>query len=184
MASNFLGISGSLRKASYNRKLVLEAGRLFSPLKLTEADINLPLYDGDVEDEAGIPDTVRLLAEQIISADAIVVATPEYNQSLSGVLKNALDWVSRVEGRPWAGKPVALVSAAAGRSGGARASYALRLAMTPFRTKLLQGELLVAAPAKAFDEGGRLTDEHYLNSLSTLMDELRKTAELPKLERS
>ena len=75
MAGNFLGISGSLRKASYNRKLVLEAGRLFCPLKLTEADINLPLYDGDVEDEAGIPDAVRLLAEQIMSADAIVVAT-------------------------------------------------------------------------------------------------------------
>ena len=184
MAGNFLGISGSLRKASYNRKLVLEAGRLFGPLKLTEADINLPLYDSDVEDEAGIPDAVRLLAEQIMSADAIVVATPEYNQSLSGVLKNALDWVSRVEGRPWAGKPVALISAAAGRSGGARASYALRLAMTPFQTKLLQGELLVAAPAKAFDQSGKLTDERYLKSLTTLMDELRETAGLPKLERS
>ena len=180
MAGSFLGISGSLRKGSFNRKLIREAGRIFGAAQTTEADINLPLYDGDVENGAGIPDAVHVLAGQIKSADVIVISTPEYNQSLSGVLKNALDWVSRVEGRPWAGKPVALVSAAAGRSGGARANYALRLAMTPFRTNLLQSELLVAAPAKAFDENGELTDERYLNNLTTLMEELRETAGLPK----
>ena len=82
----------------------------------------------------------------------MLISTPEYNKNLSGVLKNALDWVSRVPGNPWETKPVALMSAAAGRSGGARASYAARLALQPFRPLLLSEELLLAGARKAFDE--------------------------------
>ncbi len=176
--TTLLGISGSLRAASVNRRLIREAAVFFAPDQFIEADLRLPLYDGDVEDKDGIPASVQVLADQIATADAIVISTPEYNQSLSGVLKNALDWVSRVEGKPWAGKPVALLSAAAGRAGGARANYALRLAMQPFRTHLLQGEFLLAGAHREFDEDGHLTGDLYRKNLATLMTDLRAAAGL------
>lgn len=85
--------------------------------------------------------------------------------------------MSRVDGKPWAGKPVALVNAAAGRTGGARANYVMRLALAPFSTNLIQGpEVLVAGAAKEFDDTGRLTNERYLATLQTLMNDLRAAA--------
>ena len=168
-------ISGSLREGSFNRKLLAEAARLFGPAEVVTADLRVPLYDGDLEASEGIPEGVQKLADQIAQVEAVVIAGPEYNQSMTGVLKNALDWVSRVEGNPWDAKPVALVSAAAGRAGGARAQYALRLAMTPFRPKLLTGpEVLVAAAHEAFDEDGRLVDDRYVKAVEGLMQGLRK----------
>lgn len=171
--ANLLLISGSLRGGSYNRKLVIEAARFFDGNPVM-ADLDLPLYNGDVEDRAGIPAKVQRLHAQIAAADAVAISTPEYNQSLSGVLKNALDWVSRVDGNPWADKPVAIMSAAAGRAGGARAQYALRLALNPFQPRLLTGpEVMVAGPDAEFDTEGRLTGELYRNALSALMAKLK-----------
>ena len=121
-----LGLSGALRKESTNSKLLREAGRLFGDCAFEEGNLHLPLYDGDAEEADGIPAEVAALADQIRSADAIVISTPEYNKGPSGVLKNALDWVSRTEGNPWKGKPVAVMSAAAGRAGGERAQMILR----------------------------------------------------------
>lgn len=168
-----LGISGSLRSASVNTKLIREAARVYRG-PFAEADLNLPLYDGDLEDREGIPVSVTRLASQIEAAEAVVISTPEYNQSLSGVLKNALDWVSRVDGNPWKNKPVAIMSAAAGRAGGARASYALRLAMAPFRPRLANGpELLVAGASREFDDDGRLVGERYQKTLAELMESLK-----------
>ena len=95
-------ISGSLRKEATNRKLAREAARLFGPAEVIEGELNLPLYDGDAEEADGIPTAVQALADQIARADAVVISTPEYNKGPSGVLKNALDWVSRTEGNPWA----------------------------------------------------------------------------------
>lgn len=176
---NLLGISGSLRAGSFNRMLIREAGRLMQGANYTEADLDLPLYNGDVEAADGIPAGVQMLAEQIAAADAVVIATPEYNQSFSGVLKNALDWVSRVEGAPWEGKPVVITSAAAGRAGGARAQYALRLAMTPFRPRLLTGpEVMVAAAQNQFTEGRLAEDAHYERSLRDLVTLLQAEAAL------
>ena len=109
-------LSGSLRKEATNRKLAHEAARLFGPAEVVEGDLNLPLYDGDVEAASGIPADVQMLADQIARADAVVISTPEYNKGPSGVLKNALDWVSRTEGTPWQDKPVAVMSAAAENS--------------------------------------------------------------------
>ena len=166
-----LGISGALRDASTNTKLVRAAARHYGGA-FTLADLHLPLYDGDIE-EQGIPADVQMMADQIAAADAVIISTPEYNQSLSGVLKNALDWVSRVEGNPWDAKPVALMSAAAGRAGGARGNYALRLAMTPFRPGLLTRELLVAASRSQFDDAGALVSEEYDESLKALMAALK-----------
>jgi len=171
-----VGICGALRAESSNRKLMHEAARLYGG-DFFEADIRFPLYDNDLQDRDGIPAAVQSLADRIAAAEAVVIATPEYNQSLSGVLKNALDWVSRTKGAPWRDKPVALLSSAAGRAGGARAQYALRLAMNPFRPRLLTGpEVLVADGRNQFDPDGRLTNERNLNSLTELMDALRAEA--------
>ena len=172
-----LGISGSLRAGSFNRQLIREAHRLMDGAAYTEADLDFPLYNGDVEDADGIPAAVQLLADQIAAADGVVISAPEYNQSFSGVLKNALDWVSRCEGAPWKGKPVALTSATAGRAGGARAQYALRLAMTPFRPRLLMGpEVMVAGAQGEFDADGRLADGPYVKFLTVLMADLQAEA--------
>lgn len=174
---NLLGLSGSLRKESHNTRLLREAARL-GDVRLRLADLRFPLYDGDLEDAEGIPLQVKTLAEQIAEADAVMIATPEYNQSFSGVLKNALDWVSRVEGNPWRDKPVAIVSAAAGRAGGARGQYALRLAMTPFRPRLLTGpEVMVAASGDQFDADGTLTGGNYARLLTLLVEGLKKAAD-------
>lgn len=169
-----LGISGSLRKASTNAALIREAARLFGPSDFTMADIRMPLYDGDMEEADGIPAEALILHAQIAAADAILVSTPEYNSNISGVLKNALDWVSREAPSPWAGKPVAILSAAAGRTGGARTQFSLRHCLTPFNPHILQGpEVMIAASHSAFDGDGRLTDERSIAGLQKLMDALR-----------
>ncbi|MBU2889992.1 NADPH-dependent FMN reductase [Celeribacter halophilus] len=176
MTLNLLGLSGALRAASTNTKLLHEAARLFGPCDFTQADLRLPLYDGDLEAE-GIPAEVMTLAEQIRDADAVVISTPEYNKMISGVLKNALDWVSRSGVKPWEGKPVAILSAAAGRAGGERAQYSLRWAMTPFNAHLLQApEVLVADSSNAFDNQGRLSDPRTVDGLEKLMSDLRRLA--------
>lgn len=99
---------------------MMEAKAAFDPATFVEADLRFPLYDGDLEARDGIPTAVQTLSDQIAQADAVVIASPEYNKSISGVLKNALDWVSRTDGNPWRDKPLAIVSATAGRAGGER----------------------------------------------------------------
>ncbi|PTE15378.1 NADPH-dependent FMN reductase [Pseudogemmobacter blasticus] len=172
-----LGIPGALRSGSTNRLLLAQARLAFGAAHYTEADLRLPLYDGDLEDREGIPEPVQTLAGQIAAADAIVIATPEYNKAPPGVLKNALDWVSRTKGGPWKEKPVAIISAAGGRGGGDRSQFALRLMLTPFQPHLLTGpEVLVADSGNAFDADGRLKDPRYQKVLDELMQALRKAA--------
>ena len=172
--TTLLGISGALRKESTNTKLIHAAAGIFAPDTFVVANLNIPLYDGDLEETAGIPQRVQTLAEQIAAADAVIISTPEYNKAPSGVLKNALDWVSRTKGGPWKDKPVAIMSAAAGRAGGERAQSALRLMMAPFRPNILQGpEMMLAHSGKAFDEAGNLTDEYAVKVLTDLMGELK-----------
>lgn len=169
-----LGLSGSLRKGSTNTKLLHEAARLFGDCDFALADLRLPLYDGDDEAAHGVPDAVQSLAERIAVADAVIISTPEYNKGPSGVLKNALDWVSRTKDRPWSGKPVAVMSAAAGRAGGERAQMILRGFMVPFRPVILQGpEIHLADSSNQFDDEGHLTGEIYLRELKALMQALR-----------
>ena len=98
--TKLLGISGALRKASTNTALLRQAAETFTPSAFIEGDLNLPLYNGDVEEADGIPASVQTLADQIKAADAIIIASPEYNKGITGVIKNALDWVSRTEGNP------------------------------------------------------------------------------------
>jgi chromate reductase len=168
-----LGLCGSLRAGSTNRKLMQEAARAWGGA-FVEGGLRFPLYDGDLEVAEGIPDAVAKLAGQIAAAEAVIVVSPEYNKSISGVLKNALDWVSRVKGNPWKGKPVALLSANDGREGGARGQFATRLALNYARPRLLTGpEVMVAAASEAFDADGRLVSERYAKQVVALMDALK-----------
>ncbi|MEM1163539.1 MAG: NADPH-dependent FMN reductase [Pseudomonadota bacterium] len=168
-----LGICGSLRAGSFNRKLMNVAAAVHGG-PFTEGSIRLPLYDGDLEDAEGVPESVRELAGQIEAADGVLICSPEYNQSIPGGLKNALDWVSRLKENPWKDKPVALMHAAAGRAGGARCNYALRLAMAPFRPVVVHGpEVLVASAFKEFAEDGSLSNEMYMNAIAETMDLLK-----------
>lgn len=172
--TTLLGISGSLRAASTNTKLVQCAAESFAPDDFIMGDLRFPLYDGDLEAK-GIPAEVQTLADQIAAADAVVISGPEYNKSISGVLKNALDWISRTDGNPWADKPLAIMSATAGRAGGERTQFALRLCMVPFRPRLLMGpEMLLADSGNQFDDQGKLTVEMAQELLDTLMENLRE----------
>lgn len=170
-----LGLCGSLRAGSYNRLLMLEAARLFGPAQFTEANLRLPLLDEDL----AIPDfptDVGLLKDQVTAADAVVIATPEYNKAPPGVLKNALDWLS-LRGAPLVDKPVAIISAAGGRAGGERSQYMLRWMLVPFRARVLPApEVLVAVPKGEFGPDGRLTSERYTRTLEELMQALRASA--------
>ncbi|GAA4221126.1 chromate reductase [Sagittula marina] len=174
-----VGLCGSLRAASTNRLLLNEAARRFGEdAAYTEIDILFPLYDEDTETGPGIPDAVQHAADLIAGADAVIIATPEYNKGISGALKNALDWISRTEGNCWRDKPVALVSAAAGAAGGPRSQSMTRLCLTAFRPTLLPGpEVMIGQTAQQWDDNGRLTNEMGIKLLSELMADLRKVAE-------
>lgn len=167
-------ISGSLRKGSYNRMLLSEAARAFGEAEVVEADLSLPLYDGDLEEAEGVPQMVQTLAAQIKGADAIVIGAPEYNKGITGVLKNALDWVSRVPGSAFRDKPTVVVSASAGRTGGETAQFMTLSCLTQLQARLVPGTaVLIAGAMNAFDEGGRLKDETSQRLLVERMARLR-----------
>jgi len=156
-----LAIAGSLRRGSFNRGLVraavelAPAGVAVEPFDLAP----LPLYDEDVQ-QRGDPDAVRRLKERIAAADALLVATPEYNYSIPGVLKNAVDWASRPAATsPLKGKPVAIVGASSGGFGTVRAQLALRQVFVFTESHcLLKPELTVSRAREKFDADGNLTD--------------------------
>jgi chromate reductase, NAD(P)H dehydrogenase (quinone) len=170
-----LGIAGSLREGSYNRALLREARTLLpAGVELVELDLReLPFYDGDVE-AAGDPAAVTRLKDAIRAADAVLIATPEYNRGIPGVLKNAIDWASRPAlASPLAGKPVAIVGASTGRGGTARAQEQLRAALEFSRAEVLeQPEVLVPEAFMRFDARGELVDDGIRAELAELLDTL------------
>jgi chromate reductase, NAD(P)H dehydrogenase (quinone) len=157
------GIAGSLRSGSYNRAL-LRAAQELAPddmeIRVFDRLAEVPLYNQDVQDE-GDPDAVRALKQAIGEADALLIATPEYNHGVPGVLKNAIDWASRpARDSVLGGKPAALFGASPGVTGTARAQSQLRLSFVFTNTPVLpQPEVLVYRAAEKFDDEGRLTDE-------------------------
>jgi chromate reductase len=151
-----LVICGSLRKGSYNAALTRALPALAPPdMKLITAPpfTAFPFYNADVQDASGFPGPVNDLAEAIRAADGVLIVTPEYNWSIPGVLKNAIDWVSRLKEQPFKDKPVAIQSASQGPLGGARMQYHLRMALT-FSDALLFGrpEIFVGLAATKFDK--------------------------------
>jgi chromate reductase len=161
--ANILSICGSLRKGSYNRMLMKALPGLAPPgLSITEAPPfrEFPLYDADIQGATGFPAAVSTLADAIRAADGVIFCTPEYNFSLPGGLKNAIDWVSRLPNQPFAGKPIAIQSASPGPLGGGRVQYDLRRAMVFLDALTLnKPEIFVGGCAQKFDEKtGALTD--------------------------
>lgn len=171
--THLLTISGALRAGSYNRKLAAQAATLFDPETLTIADLTLPLYNGDTEDQSGLPASVTTLVDQIAAADAVLIASPEYNKAITGVLKNALDWISRDKRDAFKNKPTALMSANAGRTGGETGQYMLRACLVPLRAKVLPGPGIMIANAANEFETGALQNPRYLTPLQELMDALK-----------
>jgi NAD(P)H-dependent FMN reductase len=170
-----IGLSGSVRRGSFNAAL-LRASVDLAPATVTieTASIaGIPLYDGDAEAQSGVPEPVRALKERIAAADALLLVTPEYNNSIPGVFKNAIDWLSRPAAdipRVFGGRPVALMGATPGRGGTTLSQAAwlpvLRvLGMRPWFGRTLY----VANAGSVFDKDGRLGDEQVRKQLVAFM---------------
>jgi chromate reductase len=160
-----IGIAGSLRRGSFNAAL-LRSARELAPATLTieiESIRDIPLYNGDVEAEHRIPEPVRVLKDKIAAADGLLLVTPEYNNSIPGVLKNAIDWLSRPPSdipRVFGGKPVALMGATPGVGGTTLAHAAWLPVLRALGTQTWFGpRVYVSNAAKVFDAEGRIVDE-------------------------
>lgn len=161
---NVIVICGSLRKASYNAALARALPALAPPgmaLKPAPAWDKMPIYNHDLHDGGAFPADVGAWAEAIRAADGVIIVSPEYNWSIPGGLKNAIDWVSRLKEVPFKEKPVALQSCAGGALGGSRMQYHLRQSLTSIDAFLFgKPEVLVTFSAKKFDEKTlELTDQ-------------------------
>jgi chromate reductase len=170
-----LAFAGSLRRASYNRGLIRAAISL-APTGMTlvvHELAEIPLFNQDVED-AGEPESVVAFKQAIAEADALLVATPEYNHAVSGVLKNAIDWASRPRTTsPLTDKPVAIMGASTGRGATARAQAQLRDTFVFTGACVMpQPELLIGGARHLFDEEGNLIDERMRGSIAELLEAL------------
>jgi chromate reductase len=172
MAEEFkvLGICGSLRKASLSMA-ALRACKDMAPAGMTisiAAIGDIPMYNQDIFD-AGIPQPVKRLYDEIAAADGVLIATPEYNFSMPPLLKNAIDWVSKMPKQPFDNKPIAVFSASQGPLGGARVQYDVRRILVQLWGLVLpRPEVFIGAAQTKFDAQGKLTDEttrKFLNEL-------------------
>ncbi|MGC4093415.1 MAG: NAD(P)H-dependent oxidoreductase [Polyangiaceae bacterium] len=174
-----LGISGSLRQGSFNSALLRAAVKLapagieFETFSLAE----IPLYNDDVR-VAGFPEPVQALRAAIARAEALLFVSPEYNFSIPGVLKNAIDWASRQPDQPFAGKPVAIMSASTGMLGGARMQYHLRqVCVFVDMHPLNKPEVFVGQASSKFDAQLELTDETTKRAIVTQLEALQRFRE-------
>jgi chromate reductase, NAD(P)H dehydrogenase (quinone) len=169
---NVVGFAGSLRRGSYNRALLATAAELAPPTLRIAIHLldEVPLYNGDVE-ALGIPPSVAALRDAIRQADGLLIATPEYNHGVPGVLKNAIDWLSRPpRASVLNGKVAALMGASLGMTGTARGQSQLRQAFVFTNTyALLQPEVLVGRAQEKFDAEGRLVDQATRDHLATFL---------------
>lgn len=162
---SLVGISGSLREKSYNTALLRAAATMMPEgTELVLGNIkNIPLYDGDLEAADGIPPAVAELKDAIATADGLIIATPEYNNSIPGVLKNAIDWLSRPPAdikRVFGGKPLAVMGASPGGFGTILSQNAWLPVWRTLGTRpWFGGRLMVSRAQKVFDDSGAITDE-------------------------
>src|SRR5215469_2672392 len=159
-----LAFAGSLRRDSHNKKFAREAVRLLATQGEAKAefldlrDYPMPLYDGDRERD-GIPDSVLALGTRIADADALIIATPEYNGSISSVLKNAVDWLSRIKPVPLAGRHLLLLGASPGGWGGIRGLWHSRVPFEALGVHVFPQMMSLPNAGSAFDENGHLQGE-------------------------
>jgi NAD(P)H-dependent FMN reductase len=163
--TTIVGISGSLRRGSFNSHLLRAAIELApAGVSIEAASIrDIPLYDGDLERESGVPDPVEALKDRIAAADGLLIATPEYNNSIPGVLKNAVDWLTRPPAdipRVWRERPVAILGASPGRGGTILAQNAWLPVLRTLGTQPWFGSrLIVSGAGSVFDDAGALADD-------------------------
>lgn len=179
-----LAFAGSSRDNSYNMALAREAAEIarqmgasvrFIDLK----DYTLPIYDGDLEKKSGMPVKAKELRQLMIKSDAIIIASPEYNASITGLLKNTLDWASRTEdgngsNEAFKGKKFALMSASPGQGGGKRGILHLQAIVQALGGQVVETQVLVPKADQAFNNQGQLTDQAIKDQLKTEIQSLLK----------
>lgn len=175
-----VAFAGSTRKDSVNQKLVIEAAELAQGMNANTTVINfkdypIPLYEGDFEAEQGMPENAKKLRQLMIQSEIILIASPEYNGSLSGLLKNAIDWASRSETggssrEAFKGKKFVIMSASPGSSGGARGLVHLRTILENIGGVVMPQQLVVADASHAFDEQGHLKSLKLKSELQQLIE--------------
>ena len=177
-----LAFAGSTRAASLNKLLVSEAAVLASAAgaRVTQidlADYPLPLYDGDLEEEQGLPDNARKLKTQMIEHNGFLIAAPEHNGGITAVLKNTIDWVSRPQpDEPpliaFRGKSAALISASPGPTGGLRGLVIVRMILGNLGVLLVPEQKTIPRANQAFDDAGRLNEQQDRDAVRAVTDKL------------
>ena len=175
MAPRIITLAGSARRESLNKQLARVAAARVSALGgegvfLDLADYRMPLYDGDYESANGVPEGALALGEQVALADGLMIASPEYNGSHPALLKNTIDWLTRIDRRIWV-RPTALLSASPGPRGGRRALVVLRLALDHMRVPVLERQFSLPS-ARETMTGDALSDAARLEELDRLVSEL------------
>lgn len=176
-----LAVAGSARKDSFNKKLIRigaeEARKAGADVTLIDlADFRLPLYDGDLEAEQGLPENAKALKKLFIEHDGFLFSSPEYNSSIPGVFKNVIDWVSRPEKTDpvylvaFRGKVAALMSASPSVLGGLRGLVHLRLLLENIYTMVLPEQVTISKANEAFDEKGSFKDDQQLTKVHDLTE--------------
>lgn len=181
--TNILFFSGSIRKGSSNTKLIqaihkkaLDMGAKGTLISLE--DFSMPIYNGDLEAEQGLPDSVKELKKIFLEHDALCIASPEYNSAFSPLLKNTLDWVSRpaIEGEPmlypFKGKVAAICSASPGSLGGMRGLSFLRMLLSNISMTVVPTQVCLSNSYSAFDEQGNLEDDQMQQFIDKMLEEL------------
>jgi chromate reductase len=183
MTIKIVGFTGSLRRGSFNKASLRVAQELLPEgTNLEILDLAaIPFFNEDVEKE-GVPQVVQDFKAKVAAADAILIATPEYNYSIPPVLKNALDWGSRGGDNSWSGKPLAIMSASPGMFGGARAQYHLRQVCVILNLlPLNKPEVFIMSAHTKFDPEGKLTDDYTRKAITNLLQALAdRTLEMKK----
>jgi NAD(P)H-dependent FMN reductase len=182
--AKFIFIGMSLRKDSFNKKFAANAHRIFTASPgahtaelLSFNDYPLPVYDADIETSQGIPAGAHALAAKIAAADAIVISTPEYNGSMPGPFKNAVDWVSRVKPMPWATKDILLMGASPGALGAVRSLLHSRQPLELCGAYVYPETMGLPKAHEAFDETGKIKDAHLEERLAGFLSRFRSYLE-------
>ena len=182
-APKILVIPGSLRTGSHNAKLAAQAAYEFARAgvdvtRVSLADFSLPIYDGDLQLRSGVPKNAINLKRMMAAHHGVLLVTPEYNSSVPPLLKNVIDWVSRVQdphevrGQVFRERPFAIASASEGRFGGARALAALRLILSACQAMVIPNQFALSFADQAYDDMGRLRKEADIEGLKALVRQL------------
>ncbi|MDB2415311.1 NAD(P)H-dependent oxidoreductase [Rickettsiales bacterium] len=177
--SKILMFAGSARKESFNKKLISVAAKIAEEkgAKVTKIDLKdypMPIYDGDLEDKDGQPENARKIYDLLKEHDSLIIASPEYNGLPSPLLKNTIDWVSRIDVKIYSQKIAAIMSASIGGLGGMRGLPHLRTLLTNLNVLVIPQQVTISSAMDAFDENDNLKDQKHNSSVESLVDALIK----------